>query len=294
MGRKKRPSTQQNVQQQDNNDPRKKARINETGESYLVKKYRPTKIYTAMEAFVKYTKSHRMLDASYIRWRTGVTTEKPFVFSTRVGGVDLGWGRGKNREAAMDCACRAAFALVAAHGYNNFPLDVDCLTQAPADPLPPPPPPPPPPASLHPPLPPGLPPYGHPHLPPGIPPPQERHPLPPTADLIPQAKIVSDATPTASSLSSTLGSSMTSEAGFSSKPVAPTVSLSLNSTNQGSSSELNTRNGKGKIKLKAGLTLVYGVDGEGFDEMSMEETRAILPRYQKLLSRAFSIANTSS
>jgi len=287
MGRKKRPSAQNNGPQQDNNDPKKKARVNETGESYLVKKYRPTKIYTAMEAFVKYTKSHRMLDAAYVRWRTGVTTEKPFVFSTRVGGVDLGWGRGKNREAAMDCACRAAFALVAAHGYNNFPLDVDCLTQAPADPLPPPPPPPPPPASLHPPLPPGLPPYGHPHLPPGIPPPQERHPLPPTADLIPQAKIVSDATPTASSLSSTLGSSTTSEAGFGTNPVAPTVSLSLNSTIQGSSSELNTRNGKGKKKLKGGLTLVYGVDVEGFDEMSMEETRALLPRYQKLLSRAF-------
>jgi len=63
--------------------------------------------------------------------------------------------------------------------------------------------------------------------------------------------------------------------------------LLLNSTIQGSSSELNTRNGKGKKKLKGGLTLVYGVDVEGFDEMSMEETRALLPRYQKLLSRAF-------
>jgi hypothetical protein len=91
MGRKKRPNAQQNNgQQQNNNDPKKKARINETGESYLVKKYRPTKIYTAMEAFVKYTKSHRMLDAAYIRTKIGVTADKPFVFSTRVGGVDLG------------------------------------------------------------------------------------------------------------------------------------------------------------------------------------------------------------
>ena len=91
MGRKKRPNPQQNNgQQQNNNDPKKKARINETGESYLVKKYRPTKIYTAMEAFVKYTKSHRMLDAAYIRTKIGVTADKPFVFSTRVGGVDLG------------------------------------------------------------------------------------------------------------------------------------------------------------------------------------------------------------
>ena len=136
MGRKKRSSQNPN---QDNEETKKVK--TETGESYLVKKYRPTKIYAAMEAFVKYTKSHRMLDASYVRWKTGVSPEKPFVFSTRVGGVDLGWGRGKTREAAMDCACRAAFALVSAHGYNNFPIDDDCLMQAPVD-LPPPPPPP--------------------------------------------------------------------------------------------------------------------------------------------------------
>lgn len=223
----------------------------------------------------------------------------------------LGWGRGKNREAAMDCACRAAFALVAAHGYNNFPLDEDCLMQAPSTPLPPPPPPPPP--NLHPPLPPGLPPYGHPHylpplpngmmppLPPGLPPPLAT--LPPSADLIPQAKMISDTAPTASSLSSTLGSSSTSEvgglstSGGKSNPVVPTISISLNSSNQGLSSELNTRNGKGKRKLKGGLSLVYGVDGEGYDEISMEETRALLPRYQKLLSRATtssSIAKVSS
>ena len=102
-----------------------------TGETYLVKKYRQEKYYAAMDAFVKYTKSHRMLDATYVRWNTGVTPEKPHVYSTRVGGVDLGWGRGKTREAAMDCACRAAFALVSAHGYNNFPLDDDCLTSKP-------------------------------------------------------------------------------------------------------------------------------------------------------------------
>lgn len=153
-----------NGQQQQQNK-RKKSK-SETGETFLVKKYRPEKFYSAMDAFVKYTKSHRMLDASYVRWNTGVTNEKPFVFSTRVGGVDLGWGRGKSREAAMDCACRAAFALVSAHGYNNFPLDDDCLTEAPVD-LPPPPPPP---------LPPPLPGVGamggmlpgQPPLPPGV------------------------------------------------------------------------------------------------------------------------------
>jgi len=334
MGRKKRQNSQQNAQQQaSHNDPKKARKSNETGESYLVKKYRPTKIYSAMEAFVKYTKSHRMLDASYVRWKTGVTPEKPFVFSTRVGGVDLGWGRGKTREAAMDCACRAAFALVAAHGYNNFPLDEDCLMQAPVDPLPPPPPPPmnPPGIHQHPPLPPGLPPgslghHGMPphHLPPlpnglpplphglpppGLPPPPPGHPPPlPFADLIPQAKMVSNAAPTASSLSTTTSGlhSTTSThvslagvgSGGNSNPALSTVSMSLNINfgNQGSSSSdaNNTRkNDKGKKKLKGGLTLVYAADGEDAAEFSIEEMRALLPRYQKILMRVSSIRNAS-
>ena len=124
------------------NDPSKKPK---TGETFLVKKYRAEKHYPAMEAFVRYTKTHRMLDASYVRWFQGGTNEKPYVFSTRVGGQDLSWGRGKSREAAMDCACRATFALFNAHGYKNFPLDDDCLTDMPVDAPPPPPPPPPPP-----------------------------------------------------------------------------------------------------------------------------------------------------
>jgi len=342
MGRKKRPNSQLSSQQQgSHNDPKKTRMSNETGESYLVKKYRPTKIYAAMEAFVKYTKSHRMLDASYVRWKTGVTPEKPFVFSTRVGGVDLGWGRGKTREAAMDCGCRAAFALVAAHGYNSFPLDEDCLMQAPVDPLPPPPPPPVIPTGIHqhPPLPPGIPPgsFGHhgmpplhlpplpnglpplphglpPGVPPGLPPPPPGHHHPPpllSADLIPQAKMVSNAAPTASSLSSTLGtttsnvhSTPTTQVfsagagiGGNLNPAISTVSMSLNSHggNHGSSSsDVNSRNNeKGKKKLKGGLTLVYAADGAGADEISMEEMRAVLPRYQKILSRVSSIRNAS-
>lgn len=102
MGRKKRGSAnaaaanggysnggQQQHQQGGGNDSGGNSKKAKTGESYLVKKYRPERVYSAMEAFVRYTKSHRMLDASYVRWYTGVTPEKPFVFSTRVGGVDL-------------------------------------------------------------------------------------------------------------------------------------------------------------------------------------------------------------
>lgn len=318
MGRKKRGNAQTSEQQ----DPKRiKEMSNETGEKYLVKKYRPDKIYAAMDAFVKYTKSHRMLDASYIRWKTGVTPEKPFVFSTRVGGQDLGWGRGRTREAAMDAACRAAFALVAAHGYNNFPLDDDCLMEPPMDPLPPPPPPPPPgmpgmypgaPPHM---VPPGMPPMP-PGLPPGLPPLLGSHapPLPPaqasTVDLIPQAKLVSESPPTASSLST--GPTAIHAFNGSGKvavsssnlvtPAPSTVTMTLGGPDSGngaaaasSNSILASGRTKTKKKLKGGLTLVYDPDGENEEEeMSMEETRAMLPRYQKMLLRALNSSSAVS
>ncbi|CAJ1933774.1 unnamed protein product [Cylindrotheca closterium] len=300
MGRKKRSQNSN----KEGSAP-KKAKP-DTGESFLVKKYRPTKIYQAMEAFVKYTKSHRMLDASYVRWNTGVTPEKPHVFSTRVGGVDLGWGRGKTREAAMDCACRAAFALVSAHGYNNFPVDDDCLTQPPVD-IPPPPPPPPPPGVIPglptgmPPLPyqpgvvvvpplPGMPPppvglppppTGLPPLPPGVPPPQPPPPSLPSADLIPQAQIVSTAAPTASSLatSSSINAGKINTPAASGAQSAASLSMSLNApATAGKTTKTK--------KLKGGLTLIFDPEGDVAEEMSMEEVRASLPRYQKLLRMA--------
>ncbi len=296
MGRKKRSAATSDKAEEVN----KKART-ETGESFLVKKYRAEKMFQAMEAFVKYTKSHRMLDASYVRWKIGVTPEKPFVFSTRVGGTDLGWGKGKTRDMAIDNACRAAFALVAAHGYNNFDLNDDCLLEAPVDMPPPPPPPLPGQIISGGPLPLGLPPLPGqvPSMPTGVPmplvgtpfpsggllpPPIGLPPLPlgappitpqslPSADLIPQPQLVPGTAPVASSLS-TFDPSAPMTSG------AP-VSLSL--------SQASTSNGavlKAKTKLKGGLTLIYDPEGEKDNEISMEELRAALPRYQKLLLRA--------
>ena len=256
MGRKKR-----NNSNQQQGGPEPKRPKPETGESYLVKKYRAERVYPSMEAFVKYTKSHRMLDASYVRWSTGVTPEKPFVFSTRVGGTDLGWGRGKTREAAMDCACRAAFALVSAHGYKNFTIDEDCLAEPPMDVLPPPPPPPP--GMIMPPLPPGV---GFPPPPPrGVvpPPPPPQVPLPPmpVAAIIPQPQLPQHA-PVATPLEA---------------PAAapePAVTLQLNSR-----APVKPQ----RKKIKGGLTLVFDAGEEGPDEMCMEEMRASLLRYQKML-----------
>ena len=261
MGRKKR-----NNSQLGNGGGQPKRPKPETGETYLVKKYRPDKIYQSMEAFVRYTKAHRMLDASYVRWNTGVTPEKPFVFSTRVGGTDLGWGRGKTREAAMDCACRAAFALVNAHGYKNFTIDEDCLAEPPVD-LPPPPPPPPPPPL------PGMPPAAGmplPPLPPGLPPPPPPPPgtyglppppPPPTADIIPQPQLPVTA-PVASSLSA----------------AAPTQPHQV--TPEPVSLQLAPK----RKQIKGGLTLVFDAGaGEEGEEMCMEEMRASLLRYQKML-----------
>lgn len=251
MGRKKRGNgavAQPNDGNTSNNNKRSKQQQQqpETGETYMVKKYRAEKLYASMEAFVKYTKSHRMLDASYIRWNNaGTTIDKPFVFSCRVGGTDLGFGRGKTREDAMDCACRATFALVNAHGYKNFQLDDDCMLEPPPL-LPPPPPPmvggvvvpPPPPLLL-----PGFP--GS--LVPPPPPPPMLVPHLPTA--IPQATTTS--APALPAVMVTPAAMVT--------PAPPAVSLK---------------------KLKGGLTLVYDPESEGEQEVSMEERRAVLPRYK--------------
>jgi hypothetical protein len=236
-------------------------------EKYLVKKYRPEKHYEAMDAFLKYTKSHRMLDASYVRTFKGTTPEKPFIFSVRVAGTDLAWGRGSTREKAMDCACRGAFALVAAHGYNNFPLDDDCLTQEPQDMLPPPPPPP---------LPPGFPPgYTLTGLPPhpfgAPPPPLNVLPPPPPPQVIPQPKILSDTIPVASSLGTNISMPSNNAAAAvmtDTKPFAVSLSAPQKKT------------------IKGGLTLVFDSGEDGPNELCMEERRASLDRYQKLLRKA--------
>jgi len=262
MGRKKRGNNAQNQVSADNGGAAKKAK-SDTAESFLVKKYRADKITVAMEAFVKYTKSHRMLDAQYVRWTRGVTPEKPHVFSTRVGGTDLGWGRGSTRDAAIDCSVRAAFSLVGAHGYRNFPLDDDCMMEAPEDNLPAPPPPPPPP--------PGLPPSFA-----GLPPPPTGLPPPPQPLEIPQPQfLVHQPAPMPTTVTPATAVSTTSE-------MQPAVSLNL------SSSSINTKPSGGeppakKKQLKGGLTLVYSPEKEGKEEECMEERRASLGRYQKLL-----------
>jgi hypothetical protein len=277
-----------------------------------VKKYRPDKYYRSIEFFARYTKAHRMLDACYVKFEgggggdtgsmhtsTGTTPEKPFVFSSRVGGVDLGWGRGKTRDAAIDCACRAAFFLVAAHGYDDFDLDDDCLTQAPtlsAPPLFPPPPPPmmapmPPPPPGYPPMHMSMPP---PPLPPMLPPPPPPPPPPLQTDsdmLIPQPALQSHDLPVASSLSSASALSLPLQpplpfslhTNTTSDP-NPTPALSLNLN-------LNLASPKKKLVLKGGLTLVFEVedlDGQQeVQETCMEERRAgSMERYRAMVFKA--------
>ena len=292
------------------------------GENYPVKKYRPERTYAAMDAFVRYTKAHRMMDATYVRWKIGTTPEKPFCFSTRVGGIDLAWGRGKTREAAMDAACRAAFSLVNAHGFKNFTLDDDCLLEQPID-LPPPPPPPPPPMMGMPgQLPPGVPPLAPPgyygggpppppmglHLPPPpmthmdgsyLPPPPPPPMLPPPPDqLIPQPQL-----PTLAPVASSLGTQAHFAGGEPEASTMAPIQLSLNRSAAPKASQTKS------LALKNGLVLIYDAyagedepmededtttDAAAADadessrrhdkELSMEERRALLPRYQMALS----------
>lgn len=281
MGRKKRSSPTNDGGH--NSKVPKKAKYDE---KYPVKKYRPDRNFSAMDAFVKYTKSHRMTDAAYVRWDAGETPEKPFVFACRVGGINLGWGRGKTRDSAIDAACRAAFSLVSAHGYNHFPIDDDCLTTEPIDVvLPPPPPPPPPPPVGMPPLPPGMPPGFAPPLPQGVPPsglPPGYPPavVPPASDLIPQPKVADASLPVASSLSGSMAAS-SSAAGPQDRTVPVSLSLTASTTAPPPAPESSSRR-----KLKGGLTLAFDPDSDGPDETCMEERRASLDRYQKLLAKA--------
>ena len=295
-------------------------------ERYLVKKYRPDSYYRSIDSFARYTKAHRMIDAAYVRLPPSGgygTSDKPYVFATRIGGQALSWGRGKTRDAAIDCACRAAFMLVNAHGYQDFQMDEDCFTTEPPPDMPigmggmamPPPPPPPPPPG-----PPGM--YGAPGVPglpppppppgagvPGLPPP----PPPSAVPLIPQPMALTTAAPVASavtagaaaaSASIPAATAIGSGANGGSAGAPPKVSVSLIGGGGGDS----TTPSKGK-KLKGGLTLVFDgdevmdegssdddadADGEGeeeqdkkkFRETCPEERRAGLARYKALLAKA--------
>jgi len=266
-------------------------------ESYLVKKYRPTKTYRSIESFIRYTKTHRMMDATFTRVQPigrGSTPAAPIVFCVTVGGGELAWGRGKTQDAAIDCACRAAFALVAAHGHYEFELNDDCLCTEPlevwngepANGAPPPPPPPPPPPlppgisggaplppipGLPPPLPPGVPPplpgqAGLPFPPPGFPPPI---PVSESAHLIPQAKALGGELAVASSLENNggvLGNGTAvgfggSADGTSSKEESgnPLVLGGVDSKPSAADSGIPqaTDAGPQSKKLKGGLTLVF-------------------------------------
>ncbi|KAL3772101.1 hypothetical protein ACHAW5_004939 [Stephanodiscus triporus] len=267
--------------------------------SYPVKRYRPDSYYRSIEAFARYTKSHRMLDAAYVRWTSaGSTPDRPHVFGIRIAGSYLSWGRGKTRDAAIDAAVRAAFHLVAAHGYDDFAMTEDCFTEEPYDapalaPMPPPPPPPPPHGGyvghmgmgmgvMIPPLPPGGPPPGMPpnfshHQPPipgGGPPGSSLFGAnpPPAFDesLIPQPAAPCANLAIASAVSTAAAAI---EGGGVGGGGTATVGVSV-STIAAATATAATTTATSKGLVYSGMSI-----DEGGDEMSMEETRMRMPRY---------------
>ena len=287
--KRSRSSQQQQQESSSNTNNDDDGGILENGErqSYPVKKYRPDSYYRSIEAFARYTKSHRMLDATYVRWTTGgATLDRPIVFGIRIAGSMLSWGRGKTRDAAIDAAIRAAFALVAAHGYDDFTLTDDCFTEEPYNivpvsiPPPPPPPPPPPgfggmmmggglPPSLLPPPPPGMPPTfsGNGQV---VPPHHFGMMMPPPSFndevLIPQP-----IAPSANLAVATTVASAVDINGGNNLVTSMKVGLSGTLSLTGAATTTATNNG-----------LVFpgiAVDENG-DEMSMEEIRMRLPRFQ--------------
>lgn len=198
-------------------------------------------------------------------------------FGIRIAGTFLSWGRGKTRDAAIDASIRAAFALVAAHGYDDFALTDDCFMEEPTSqmaPIPPPPPPPPPLPPGMPPLPPGF------ALPPGMPP-NFAMPPPPSADvLIPQPAAPKAELAVASAVGDGSGiSSPTAIGANSAKP----ITLGVASAAAGSTAASTDAS-----KKKANNKLVFCVEDvdESGEELSMEEVRMRVPRYWNLVTRA--------
>lgn len=278
-------------QQQEHTNNDDDAGVLENGErqSYPVKKYRPDSYYRSIEAFARYTKTHRMLDATYVRWTTGggATLDRPIVFGIRIAGSMLSWGRGKTRDAAIDAAIRAAFVLVAAHGYDDFTLTEDCFTEEPYNvvSIPPPPPPPPPPGfggmmmgmgggmppSLLPPPPPGMPPFfsGSGQVPShhfGMMP-------PPSSSFNDEAMIPQPVAPSANlAVASTVASSVDVNGGN----LVTSMKVGLS----GTLSSVLTAGATAATAANNGLVFPGVAVDENGDEMSMEEIRMRLPRFQ--------------
>lgn len=231
----------------------------------------------------------------------GATPSSPIVFSIIINGQSLSWGRGKNKDVAIDNACKAAFALVAAHGYD-YELNEDCLTSEPMEilNLAPPPPPPPPPLPTNLPPPPSM---GGPPLPPGLPPPPpmgSAPPLPPSAAvLIPQPKAMASTLASASSVGNnntllppSINSTNTNVTSSTTSISATTIGTEQRPQQPLSISSSTLSQVFKKKKIKDGLTLVY--DAEQIEESangekviivrSMEERRSVCARYSKVMS----------
>jgi hypothetical protein len=287
-------------------------------ESYSVKKYRCKGHFRVIEAFQRYTKNHRMSDATFTVVsppKRGATPSAPVVFCARIGGADLAWGRGKTRDIAIDNACRAAFALVAAHGYTDFECNEDCLTVEPTEILnevaPPPPLPPPVPGAL-PPLPPGVPPPlpGYPLPPPGVPPQMGGNRFPPIpgvgpplpgvfppkvnegVTLIPQAKSLSSQVAVPSVISKDQQPVGTGNGTGAGTGIGANASTNGNSSTKAPLSLSLEKKGKApptsstgfRKKIKGGLTLLYDTEADGDGKIiSMEMRRASLDKYQQIL-----------
>mmetsp|Transcript_19773 Transcript_19773/g.44899 ORF Transcript_19773/g.44899 Transcript_19773/m.44899 type:complete len:386 (-) Transcript_19773:857-2014(-) len=274
-------------------------------ESFLVKKYRispntSSSTRNVIEAFNRYSKAHRMLDATYVKLIGRYEISLPdsadgtpsYLFSVVVAGEGIGWGRSsRSRDDAIANACRATFWLVAAHGYEEYGrVDADCVVREPrkveeAVPPPPPPlpaecppPPPPPPATA------GSAGGG------AVPPPP-----PPTggAMMMPMPTALSTSAPVASNvsggnrISGFPGSdlSLTQEAssangGALSTTSAGGVTTGLNPLHL-SGMLSATKRAKLAVGLGAatalppGMKLVYHDGGEGTEEISMEERRGL-------------------
>jgi hypothetical protein len=115
-----------------------------------------------------------------------------------------------------------------------------------------------------------------------------------SADLIPQPKIISNHAPVASSLSNlnhhnavsseSAGAPQSSESQSLAPPATLAISLNLNRDATAAAAAAASR--PKRSQLKGGLTLIFDPGMDGPEEECMEENRASLVRYQKMLRLA--------
>ncbi|GMH54213.1 hypothetical protein TrRE_jg12170, partial [Triparma retinervis] len=93
-------------------------------DTYICKKYRFDQAsFRYIKEFVEYVKAHRMGDATFQRHMGhGQQGHKKELWTTVIAGSPIGYGRGSNRDKAIENACKASFHVLRSPGWTDIQL----------------------------------------------------------------------------------------------------------------------------------------------------------------------------